>query len=67
MRVHWMMQNIPTGLASGNGSWCVDFPASRHSTKGFGQQAPLTPEYQKVLQDSMADQVESECDAVAVG
>jgi hypothetical protein len=23
---------------------------------GFGQQAPLTPEYQKVLQDSMADQ-----------
>ena len=23
---------------------------------GFGQQAPLTPEYQKVLEDSMADQ-----------
>src|SRR5258708_35263559 len=23
---------------------------------GFGQQAPLTPEYQKVLRDSMADQ-----------
>jgi len=23
---------------------------------GFGQQAPLTPEYRKVLEDSMADQ-----------
>src|SRR5436190_16282171 len=25
---------------------------------GFGQQAPLTPEYQKVLEDSIADQAQ---------
>ena len=34
---------------------------------GFGQQAPLIAEYEKVLRDSMADQVESRCGAVAVG
>ena len=32
----------------------VKFDPSKPS--GLGQQAPLTPEYQKVLRDSMADQ-----------
>ena len=27
---------------------------------GFGQQAPLTPEYQKVLEDSIADQAKED-------
>jgi hypothetical protein len=29
-------------------------------SRGLGQQAPLTPEYQKVLADSMADQAKAD-------
>lgn len=49
-----------------NGQWerfvvrGVPGQPSHDQTKpwGFGQQAPLTPEYQKVLRDSMADQAD---------
>jgi hypothetical protein len=55
-----MMQNTPTG----KGSWDVILPRTGGQTvkfdptKAFGpaQQAPLTREYQKVHEESMADQ-----------
>ena len=53
------MANIPIGPGSGRGSpFALPTQPSHDQTKpwGFGQQAPLTPEYQKVLEDSIADQ-----------
>jgi hypothetical protein len=48
MRWRTTKRNIPTGRANGQK------PAE--SAIGLGQQAPLTPEYQAVLQASLADQ-----------
>ena len=55
-----MRRSTPTGRASGRGSSSAGLPGqgSHDQTKplGFGQQAPLTPEYQAVLEQSIADQ-----------
>ena len=56
-----MMTSIPTGRDNGaRGSFRLPTQPSHDQTKpyGFGQQAPLTPEYAAVLAASMADQAE---------
>src|SRR5260370_30141461 len=50
---NWKGQWIPV-VAPGLGGQAIKFDPAK--PEGPGQQAPLTPEYQKILEDSMADQ-----------
>ncbi len=50
---NWKGQWIPV-VAPGLGGQAIKFDPTK--PEGPGQQAPLTPEYQKILEDSMADQ-----------
>ena len=55
----WERYVPPGSTASPSGLLTPGGQPSFDQTKpwGFGQQAPLTPEYQKILEESMADQV----------
>jgi hypothetical protein len=54
----WAPPNSARDPGNGGTGFTAGGQPSFDQTKpwGFGQQAPLTPEYQKVLEDSMADQ-----------
>src|SRR5229473_5130063 len=54
----WVPPNSARDPGNGGTGFTAGGQPSFDQTKpwGFGQQAPLTPEYQKVLEDSMADQ-----------
>lgn len=54
----WVPPNPTRDPGNGGTGFTAGGQPSFDQTKpwGFGQQAPLTPEYQKVLQDSIADQ-----------
>src|SRR6266478_1378070 len=54
----WVPPNSTRDPGNGGTGFTAGGQPSFDQTKpwGFGQQAPLTPEYQKVLEDSMADQ-----------
>jgi len=54
----WVPPNSARDPGNGGTGFTAGGQPSFDQTKpwGFGQQAPLTPEYQKVLEDSLADQ-----------
>jgi hypothetical protein len=54
----WVPSNSARDPGNGGTGFTAGGQPSFDQTKawGFGQQAPLTPEYRKVLEDSMADQ-----------
>src|ERR1700726_598472 len=54
----WAPPNATREAGNGGTNFTVGGQPSFDQTKpwGLGQQAPLTPEYQKVLEDSIADQ-----------
>jgi len=54
----WVPRNATRAPGTGGAGFTAGGQPSFDQSKpwGLGQQAPLTPEYQKVLQDSIADQ-----------
>src|SRR5437763_16437621 len=53
---NWRGQWIPVNTAGMVAGQTATFDPSK--PEGPGQQAPLTPEYQKILQESLADQAD---------